>query len=343
MGEYQKETQVFSTFGDKLLQHADVLNEIQKTGFWRPITIQLSPIAACDSYCDFCSVSRRELICKLEFDDIKKGLKDFKDLGAKALELTGGGNPMLYPKIKEVIDYAYELGLDIGIISNTENPSKFITEEQAKKLTWYRCSLTKLEEGKEVKDYNFDIIPKGKLGFSHIMNVKTTPEIIEKIAELVKRYPEVKFVRIAGNCLDSDSIEGVNKNWAPIVKKVDELGKFFIKEIDGAHNAYPSFCGVGAIRPYVYDNGNIYICTSHVLKFRKVDERYKIGHISDVKGMYNRMAENFKKYGYLYNLEGKSDWIKSRCRECFYYNNNKLLHTVASGYKKYRHSDANFA
>ena len=338
MGEYQKDTQIYSTFGDKLLAHAEVLADIQTKGIWRPITVQLSLLAACDSHCDFCSVSRRDLQHRLKFEDVQKCIADFRELGAKAVEITGGGNPMMYPQINEVVDYAHSLGLDIGIISNTENPGKILKPETAQKLTWYRCSLTKLEEGKTVADFDFDVIPKGKLGFSHIMNVKTTPETIEQIAELVKRYPDVKFVRIAGNCLDSESIEGVKKDWEPIIKKVDELGKFFIKEIAGCHNAFPDFCGVGAIRPYVMDDGYIYICTSHVLKFRKVDSRYRIGVITDVKGMYEKMNKRFQETGTLYDVD-----IKGKCRECFYSNNNRLLNTIAGGYGKSRHPDANFA
>lgn len=336
--EFIEQTQRYATFGDKLLQHADVLADIQATGMWRPIDVQLSPIATCDSHCDFCSVSRRDLRKRLSLEQMKKCLKDFRDLGAKALELTGGGNPMLHPDIKAVIRYAHELGYDIGIISNSEDPSKYITEEEANMLTWYRCSLTKLEEGKNPDEYNFDVIPKGILGFSHIMNDRTTPETIQWIADLVKRYPEVKFVRIAGNCLDSESIETVKEKWLPAIKEVDKLGKFFIKEIGGCHNAYPSFCGVGPIRPYVMDDGNIYICTSHVLKFRKVDDRYIIGTVDDVHGMYKRIQEHFIKTGRPYDID-----IKGKCAECFYYNNNKLLHAVSTGYVKWRDRDANFA
>lgn len=44
-------TQKYSTWGDKLLQHADVLNSIQNDGVFKPITIQLAPTEGCDSDC----------------------------------------------------------------------------------------------------------------------------------------------------------------------------------------------------------------------------------------------------------------------------------------------------
>jgi len=337
MSKYEEQTQKFSTFGSKLLQHADVLSDVQKFGVWKPVTVQICPVAVCDSKCEFCSVANRDLSLRMTIEQIKEGLKQFKLLGAKAVEFTGGGNPLLFKHIKQAIDYAYEIGYDIGIISNSENPSKFLDQEHFEKITWYRSSLTKLEEGKTVADFNFDTIPKGKLGFSHIMNVRTTPETIKQIAELVERYPGVKFVRIAGNCLDGKKIEETEKRWGELIEESNVSKKFFIKNIGTNHRAYPNFCGVGPIRPYVGEDGFIYICSSHVLKYRKLHDDYRIGHISNVMLMYKKINQMFQATGKPYDID------ISKCGECFYFNNNKLLHTISSGYKKWRDVDANFA
>jgi len=321
---YEEQTQRYSTFGNKLLQHLDVLSKIQLNGQWRPITVQLSVTAACSSNCVFCSVKYRQKGLSLPLDLIKKGLKDFRDLGAKSVEITGGGEPLLYQNIKELIDYSYKLGFDIGIISNTNDIRKFISKAQAKKLTWYRVSLHKLDEGLKPSDYKFEVIPKGKLGFSYIINKKTTRGTIKQIVELIRKRPDVKFVRIAGDCLDKNNLLTIKDKWVPIIEEVNELGKFFIKEINGNYLPYPKFCGVGAIRPYCVENGNIYICTSHVLKFRRYDQRYIIGHLSDVKGMYRKINEHYCRTGRPYDID------ISKCFHCFYYNNNKLLDTIVT-------------
>ena len=93
---HEELTQVYSTWGDKLLQHTDVLDSIQSKKKFKPITIQLAPLEACDSDCPFCSVAGRPLKSYIPFKDIKQILTDFKTLGAKSVEITGGGNPMLY-------------------------------------------------------------------------------------------------------------------------------------------------------------------------------------------------------------------------------------------------------
>ena len=142
MRNYEWQTQEHSTLGDKMLQHCDVLYDVQVKKKWRPVTFQLSPTGFCDFNCEFCSVKNRDKALSLPFEWIKKALRDFKQLGAKALEITGGGNPLLYPQINKIIDLAHQFGYDIGIISNSINPGKYLTKECAGKLTWYRSSLS---------------------------------------------------------------------------------------------------------------------------------------------------------------------------------------------------------
>ena len=94
--KHESLTQQYSTWGDKLLQHTDVLYSIQNDKKFKPITIQLSPCETCSSGCPFCSVAERPLKSYMPFSDIKKTLEDFKQLGAKSIEITGGGEPLLY-------------------------------------------------------------------------------------------------------------------------------------------------------------------------------------------------------------------------------------------------------
>ena len=51
--KHKELTQKYSTFGDKLLQHTDVLFKIQNEKTFQPINIQLAPCEMCDSDCPF--------------------------------------------------------------------------------------------------------------------------------------------------------------------------------------------------------------------------------------------------------------------------------------------------
>ena len=307
-----------------MLQHTEVLHSIQKKKVWKPITFQLCPTGVCDFNCPFCSVGCRDKTISIPFKDIERGLKDFRSLGAKALEITGGGNPLLYPKINEVIKLAHKLGYDIGMICNSINPGKFLTPESASYLTWYRCSVSAHHNIPKFnyKMYDLSIIPKGVLSFSYVVNQATTEAILKDLIKLVQTRPDAKFVRICPDYLDDKVIAGYRKKWEPLVEKLDKDGKFFFKELIANCTAYPQFCGIGMIRPYICEDGYVYMCSSFVLRKRKLESQYRLCHLNDVKKFYKEANKRYQKTGIPYEAP------IAECWHCQLGSNNKFLHTV---------------
>lgn len=350
-------TQKYSTWGDKLLQHTDVLYSIQVEKILKPITIQLAPNEVCDSDCPFCSVAGRPLKKFLSFNKIKKLLDDFKSLGAKSVELTGGGNPLLYRDkdtkhtINDIICYANSLGYDIGIITNSHD-LKHLQEEVYPFISWIRVSLIQLDEGKNPEDYNFRGFPYDKLGLSYIIYETngqpdslsrtnriyngTTHETIKRIVKLIELHPQIKFVRIAGNCLIKGNNKAIKEKFKLIIDELDKNQKIFIKDIDENDGPFNDGCYVGAIRPYIAANPHegeyqVYICTSHVLNKRVYDLEYSLGPVDNVLQIWEKMSLQYQEKGYPYEVKcnkGK-DW-EGTCKYCYYKFNNKLLHTVAT-------------
>lgn len=347
-------TQEYATWGDKLLQHTDVLYEMQFNKNIKPITIQLAPTEGCDSDCPFCSVAGRPLARYLPWDDVVQVLTDFKKLGAKSLEISGGGNPMLYrdkdtkKNINDIVELAHSLGYDIGIITNSEKLTKLRPEVHSM-INWVRISLIKLDEGYEPEDYDFGGFPYEKLGFSYIIydecasspirNKKyegTSEKTIEKIAKLVDLHGgNIKFVRFAGNCLIKGNNSLVRKKFGDIVDTNDKYKKFFLKTIEDNDSPYDSGCYVGMIRPYIAASPDgaghkVYTCTSHVLQKRTYDVDYALCDTKDIISTWEKMNENYASLGYPYEVKGnKGCGWKESCTYCYYANNNKLLHTVS--------------
>jgi hypothetical protein len=351
-------TQQYSTWGDKLLQHTDVLYSIQKEQIFKPITVQLAPCEMCDSDCPFCSVAARPLKSFMPFIQIEKCLRDFVILGAKSIEITGGGNPLLYrdkkakKDINDIIDLAYSMGLKIGIITNTEKLGRHLKEEVYHKIDWIRISLIKLDEGKNPEDYDFCGFPENKMGFSYIIYdgtngipdelsrtnkpySGTSKESIQKMANLVELHPEIKFVRIAGNCLIKGKNQVIKDQYTEIISAIDKYDKFFIKDIGEDDVPFNSGCYVGAIRPYIapHPSGGeyqVYVCTSHVLEHRIYDLDYSLGSVENILDIWESMSQKYREEGYPYEIRNNSgdNWCNS-CPHCFYKFNNKLLHTVS--------------
>jgi len=317
---HEKMTQMYSTFGDKLLQHTDVLNSIQNKKKFKPITVQLCPTERCDLNCHYCSVGNRDKSKTIPLPIIKKGLKDFRQLGAKALEITGGGNPLLYYQINEVIDFAYKLGYDIGIITNAYVPLNHLLLSSIQKITWIRISMSALDFDIDTF-FKLGTIPKEKLGLSYIINKKTTENIIQRIAHIASKF-DVKFVRLAPDCLNDDSLT-INKKWNTTIDKYNREGKLFIKEINDNFYPYSDGCYVGMVRPY-WNSSGVYMCSSHVLETKNYEPAWKLCDIENIKRFYKEANEKFKAGRKPYDIE------LSNCYHCYYYNNNKLLHTVAT-------------
>jgi len=318
---HEKKTQMYSTFGDKLLQHTDVLNLIQNHKRFKPITVQLAPTEVCDLKCHYCSVDNRPIRNMIPFETIEKGLRDFASLGAKSVEITGGGNPLLYHKINDVIAVAKDCGLQIGVITNSYKPTRYLTQTSIDSLTWIRVSLSALDFNQE-REFDLSGIPSSKLGLSYIVSEqKTNERIIERASEIARKY-DVKFVRIAPDCLSEYSLK-IKQDWDHVIQKYDTEGKMFIKEIEDNFHPYPGGCYVGMVRPYWVSTG-VYICSSHVLKTQKYEPEWKMYDIQDVLKFYNEANERF--------ADGKNPYEIdiSKCFHCYYFNNNKLLTTVVT-------------
>jgi len=296
-------------------------------------------------------------------------LEDFKTLGAKAVEITGGGNPLLYrdkqnkKDINDVIALCGELGFDVGIITNTEKFERHLKPEIYDHINWIRVSLIKLDEGKEPEDYDFGSFPRDRIGLSYIIYdgtggvpdelsrtnkpyVGTTRESIVKIAKLIDLNPEIKFCRIAGDALvDGFQVE-VQQKWKPILEEIDVQSKFFIKDIWDCTNPFSDGCYVGLTRPYIAPSPNggdyqVYICTSHVLEERIYNLDFSLGSITEVINIWETCNMNYALYGYPYEVRrNKGDNWEKACGTCLYYNNNRLLHTVA---QRMDENDRNFA
>jgi hypothetical protein len=366
---YEEKTQKYSTWGDKYLQHTDVLYSIQYEDKFKPINVQLALCEICDSDCPFCSVAARPLKSFIPWPKLVKMMYDFKTLGAKAVEITGGGNPMLYrdkenkKDINDVVLLCSELGLDVGIITNTEKLERHLKPDIYDRINWIRISLIKLDEGKNPEDYDFGSCPRDKIGLSYIIYdgtggvpdelsrtnkpyIGTTKESIQKIARLIELNPEVKFCRIAGNALVDGYQTEIQSKWRPIIEEIDTLSKFFIKDIWDSTKPFEDGCYVGLTRPYIapHPGGGdyqVYMCTSHVLEDRKYKLEFSLGSIDNVIKIWDNANLNYSMNGYPYEVRDNkgSCWDKA-CGTCLYYNNNRLLHTVA---QRMNIDDRNFA
>lgn len=297
-----KYEQKFTSTTSKLLQNLDRLQEMRQ-GKFRPISIQLAPTDKCNLNCVFCSVKEREMK-ELSFEECKQTLNSFKKLGAKTVEITGGGDPTIYPYINELIAYAGELNYQIGMISNGAVLKKNVAEESLEKLTWLRISLNSLDY---VKEIDLSIPDNITLGFSYVWNDYSS---IEKL-NLVKQYQEkyrAKYVRIVPDCLDVHKKEQYINDIQPLI---DKYPNFFFQQKE---HLVPHRCWMGYIKPFVNSDGYIYHCSANPLLSRKFNDKFRLGHITEIEKIWESPAA----FNTCDCVEGK----------CFFKEHNDLIEQV---------------
>lgn len=106
-----------------------------------PITLDVDPVAgSCQSKCPNCTFpsSTKQL---LDFNLYLETLKEFKQLGGKAVTFTGGGEPLLHPQFCEMVEKAREYGLAVGLITNGLALTKDKCEKILPHLNWIRFSV----------------------------------------------------------------------------------------------------------------------------------------------------------------------------------------------------------
>jgi len=125
------------------------------------------------------------------------------------------------------------------------------------------------------------------------------------------------------------------KKFGDIVEANDRYKKFFLKTIEDDDSPFDDGCYVGMIRPYVAPSPQggdykVYICTSHVLEKRTYDLDYALCGVKDIIPTWNELNKNYQKNGHPYQVKDNNGcgWSET-CKKCYYFNNNKLLHTVA--------------
>ncbi len=122
----------------KIVHHIERLESIKKNGFCVPVTIHLAPTTCCNCQCYYCYVrdyNRNK--CDLDRNCLFSFLESVAQLGAKAIEFTGGGEPTVYPYFDEAVAKCHELNLDVGLVTNGFH----LNPQVLKNAKWIRVSI----------------------------------------------------------------------------------------------------------------------------------------------------------------------------------------------------------
>ncbi len=246
---------VYTSTGGKMIHHPGAVYKFKETSIPTPISLQLAPTSRCQLNCVFCSNANREKHEDLDILVVKDLLLKLRNYGLKTVEWTGGGDPTMWEPIVEAVDFAHNIGLEQGFISNGITVER-VLGKYVQFFKWLRISLNSLDYVNKID------VPKikGTLGFSYVMNEKTTEETIETLRNYAHLFNPA-YIRIVPNCQATDEEQQENNDrFSKMVEKWGEPFFYQRKEF-----GKPKRCWWGYFKPFVLHNGWVYPCSSVVL------------------------------------------------------------------------------
>ena len=155
----------------KAIHHPDKIEQFKSRKLVYPVYVEIDPVAACNHDCSFCRFhafrgnqfnKNLNLGDTIKIDKMMEILWDCADMGVKAVQFVGGGEPSLHPNFESMLQYANLCNLEIGLISNGVSSAwkrfaREITYCLNKNGQWVRFSLDAA-----TKD-TYDIIHRGRM------------------------------------------------------------------------------------------------------------------------------------------------------------------------------------
>lgn len=137
---------VYSPF--KIVHHPDKLDSLRNGEVPVPLQVQLVPTNECFFSCQYCAYRIFGALSSsnfnphdfLEFERLLFLVKDMADMGVKAIHITGGGEPLLYPKISEVFNYIARCGVELALVTNGVRLGEEVVDSLGSAL-WVRVSV----------------------------------------------------------------------------------------------------------------------------------------------------------------------------------------------------------
>lgn len=287
---------------DRALQHLD-------TGYAPPVLIEVDPSNACNHACSFClssyihfekfkgtetfsrAVMPRDMLMNL--------CKDFVEMGVRAVNWTGGGEPTLNRHLKEAIEYCGSNGIKMGMFTNGTLFDRWdLFDVLVDNMTWVRISVdagtketyngirrakgkqdwdkmvenvSKLIETNKAKGNKIDI------GVGYVISPDTYHEIVD-FANFFKDFdltycqykPEIVIREDGGQQRDlefwKDTVAPLLDEAKKILGSKFQLNGYKFEDLATDREKFGrnyKKCLGSQISPCIGADGHVYVCTNH--------------------------------------------------------------------------------
>jgi MoaA/NifB/PqqE/SkfB family radical SAM enzyme len=270
-----------NSFPSKILRDPYLLSSIINRKCILPRHVQLSPTDKCNLKCKFCSCSERSGD-EWSLDDVDKIIKILKKVGTAGVTITGGGEPLLFLHINDLIYKLHKADISIGMVTNGCTPAY---PGLMHKVQWVRFSFS--DERKLSDEFLAEVgfwVGKADLAFSYVLTDKPNFESIGSIVNLANKL-HFTHVRIVSDILSPTASENLS-DVQRYLKKINVDDSLVIYQARNSWMPGTKDCFISLLKPMIYSDGLIYPCcgAQYAMKndTRHMPQKMSMGHYSEL-------------------------------------------------------------
>lgn len=125
----------------KLLWHTEKVTDWKRGKNISPVMVEIDLTNRCQLKCKFCTFRYLNDKFDIPRSDICKAITEMANMGVKAINFTGGGEPTLHKDFCSILGHAAEYGLDVGLFTNGYNLTDEMIEKILRCCSWVRVSI----------------------------------------------------------------------------------------------------------------------------------------------------------------------------------------------------------
>lgn len=284
----------------KIVHRLDKLVELRNGQQPDPVQIHLVPTNRCNQSCTFCAYRMPESACNQKFrphdsipnEKLLEIIDSCKNMGVNAIQITGGGEPLIHPDIKGVIRKIIDDGFDLGLVTNGQALDDELIE-MLSDVAWIRISVDASNKDtysliRRVKTVNYEkvmsnitrlasIKRKTILGIGFVVNRENYSEIYDTCKMFKEKGVDNFRISASFNPLGIRYFDGIYDHAKDLSEKAkleledenftvfnlfnDRIGDLFHGKQDY------DFCPMKELVPYVAADMNVYTCC--ILSYNK--------------------------------------------------------------------------
>lgn len=327
----------------KAMKFPDRLEALRGGAPAGPVHVQLILSDLCNQACNFCAYrdpdySSSQLFHveqnynpnrKLPFEKVIEILDDCAEMGVKAVQLTGGGEPTVHPRFGEVVRAIVERGMAWALVTNG-----VIGKWDCSNAAWVRVSLDAASPEtyakiRNVPRWHFDracqTIAKLRCGVGFVVTPENWREIY--LAARLARDLGASNIRIGAQfsakgedlfdgfrnvalALAKDAVEKLSTPSFEVINK-------FSEKLNDLEQGRPDYhrCGYQQFTTYIGGDQNLYRCC-----VQAYNEQGKIGNLASMRfrDAWEAAARRFK------------DFDATNCVRCQFNEINRRINEVVT-------------